>query len=242
MSMEDHVIDLLPGFALGILDEKETEQVLEHLGECETCRVELSSYQAVSSSLGLAAPMVEPPAALKQKVITGVSQKFTSDLPPVYANSSSLAGSRFKKWIFSWQPLVSLLVLALFASNLLLWRQVVQLRSAPAQTDFGLVKMVGTGTETGASGVLVVSPNGQDGTLVVTGLTVLDANHQYQLWLIKDGQRISGGVFSVSEDKYGSLWIYSEKPLSSYAQFGVTIEPTGGSPGPTGEKVLGGSF
>lgn len=240
--MENHVVDLLPGYALGILDEKEIEQVLEHLGDCEICRIELSGYQTVTSSLGLAASIVEPPASLKQKVIARVSQKSTGDSLQSHATRADLSRPRFKKWITSWQPLVSLLVLALFASNMLLWRQVVQLRSAPAQTNFGLVKMVGTGTETGASGVLVVSPNGQDGTLVVTGLTVLDTSHQYQLWLIKDGQRNSGGVFSVSEDKYGSLWIYSEQPLRSYSQFGVTIEPSGGSPGPTGEKVLGGSF
>ena len=34
------------------------------------------------------------------------------------------------------------------------------------------------------------------GVLAVTGLHGLDRGHQYQLWLIKDGQRRSGGVFS----------------------------------------------
>jgi anti-sigma-K factor RskA len=30
--------------------------------------------------------------------------------------------------------------------------------------------------------------------------------------------------------------------LDAYTDFGVTVEPAGGSPGPTGDKVLGGSF
>ncbi|RJQ80137.1 MAG: anti-sigma factor [Desulfobacteraceae bacterium] len=32
----------------------------------------------------------------------------------------------------------------------------------------------------------------------------------------------------------------SPRPLNSYRTFGITIEPRGGSPGPTGSKVLGG--
>jgi anti-sigma-K factor RskA len=85
----------------------------------------------------------------------------------------------------------------------------------------------------------VVSLDGEHGTLVVDGLAALGEEQQYQLWLIQDGQRTSGGVFSVSEEGYGSLWISSPEPLSSYSTFGITIEPAGGSPGPSGDKVLG---
>ncbi len=240
--MKNHVVDLLPGFALGILDEKETEDVVEHLSDCVVCRAELSSYQDVTQSLGLATPMVELPPDLKQKVMEGVSVKLPAEINKRTRQAGSNNRSLLRTILFSWQALVVVLVLALFSSNLFLWRQVLQLRAAPAQTNFGLVKMVGTGVYAGASGVLVVSPDGQDGTLVVSGLKHLDNTHQYQLWLIKDNLRTSGGVFSVSEDGYGSLWVYSDKPLNSYQQFGVTIEPFGGSPNQTGEKVIAGKF
>ncbi len=46
----------------------------------------------------------------------------------------------------------------------------------------------------------------------------------------------------VSAEGYGSLSVESPKHLISYSQFGITIVPAGGSPGPTGEKVLGGQF
>jgi anti-sigma-K factor RskA len=58
-------------------------------------------------------------------------------------------------------------------------------------------------------------------------------------WLIENGQRTSGGVFSVSQEGYGSLRVSSPQPLSNYSAFGITVEPVGGSPGPTGNKVLG---
>ena len=105
-----------------------------------------------------------------------------------------------------------------------------------------VVAMVGTDAAPAAVGTLVISGDGEYGTLAVDGLAALDPDHQYQLWLIRDGQRTSGGVFSVNPEGYGALWISSPEPLSSYPAFGITIEPEGGSPGPTGDKVLGGSL
>jgi len=47
----------------------------------------------------------------------------------------------------------------------------------------------------------------------------------------------------VNEEGYGSIVVSSqEQPLISYSDFGVTVEPAGGSLGPTGEKVLGGEL
>jgi anti-sigma-K factor RskA len=102
-----------------------------------------------------------------------------------------------------------------------------------------VVAMLGTEVAPAATGMLVISEDGEYGTLVVDGLPALDPAHQYQLWLIRDGQRTSGGLFSVNPEGYGSLWVSSPEPLSSYPAFGITVEPVGGSTGPTGEKVLG---
>jgi anti-sigma-K factor RskA len=90
--------------------------------------------------------------------------------------------------------------------------------------------------------MLVVSQDGEHGTLVVDGLPALDEMSQYQLWLIRDEQRTNGGIFSVDEEGYGNLWVSSPEPLLSYSAFGITVEPAGGSPGPTGVKVLGGEL
>ena len=75
--------------------------------------------------------------------------------------------------------------------------------------------------------------------MVVEGLPVLDEDHEYQLWLIRNGQRASGGVFSVDADGYGAMVVSSPEALSNYSAFGITVEPEGGSPGPTGDRVLG---
>jgi anti-sigma-K factor RskA len=131
------------------------------------------------------------------------------------------------------------LIVALLISNLWLWGQLGRTQGAPGPSILRTINLIGTETAPQATGLLVVSVDGEHGTLVVDGLAPLSEEQQYQLWLIQDGQRSSGGVFSVSEEGYGSLWISSPEPLSSYSSFGITIEPAGGSPGPTGDKVLG---
>jgi hypothetical protein len=50
---------------------------------------------------------------------------------------------------------------------------------------------------------------------------------------------MSGAVFSVDEDGYRGLEIESDEPLQDFESFGITVEPAGGSPGPTGDRVLG---
>ena len=83
-----------------------------------------------------------------------------------------------------------------------------------------------------------MSKDGQFATLLVGGLPIPEPGTQYQLWLIQDGQRSSGGMFSVTGDGYGSMPISVAQSLSEYSSFDVTMEPEAGSPEPTGEIVL----
>jgi anti-sigma-K factor RskA len=91
-----------------------------------------------------------------------------------------------------------------------------------------------------ATGFVLISADGEDGALVVDGLPPLGEDKQYQLWLIRDGQRTSGAVFSTDEKNYGGTRIRSPRSLLDYSSVGITIEPAGGSPQPTGPRVLGG--
>ena len=155
-----------------------------------------------------------------------------------------------------WQRLVSLfqrtapawgiaslaLITLLVASNVWWWQRTEH--HGPMTTTGGMriIALAGTEAAPDATGTLVISDDGEHGALVVDGLPLLSTGLQYQLWLIRDGQRTSGGVYSVDAEGYGVLWIDAPEPLASYAAFGITVEPTGGSPGPSGEKVLGGSL
>ncbi len=140
----------------------------------------------------------------------------------------------------AWGLVSLVLILALAVSNLALW---LQDDEPTLQTGtMRVARLAGTDVAPGATGTLVLSVDGTHGTLVVDGLTPLDENQAYQLWLIKDGKRTDGGLIPINRNGYGALWVSSPEPLSNYQSFGVTVEPAGGSPGPTGEKVLGGSL
>jgi anti-sigma-K factor RskA len=78
--------------------------------------------------------------------------------------------------------------------------------------------------------------------LVVDQMPPLEAGHEYQLWLVQDGQSTSGAVFAVDESGYRGVRIAAAESLLEYASVRVTIEPAGGSAAPTGEQVLGGSL
>jgi anti-sigma-K factor RskA len=236
------VIELLPAYALGSLDEEEAIQVAEHLDTCPGCRAELLSYQAVADRLAMAAPDAIPPARLKQQILGQLQTPRLESSSEPHESLWQRIVDLFQRTAPAWGLASLALVVLLVLSNLWWWQRAD--RKGPMVTPGGMqvVAMVGTDAAPAAVGTLVISGNGEYGTLAVDGLAALDPDHQYQLWLIRDGQRTSGGVFSVNPEGYGALWISSPEPLSSYPAFGITIEPEGGSPGPTGDKVLGGSL
>ena len=102
------------------------------------------------------------------------------------------------------------------------------------------VPLSATDSAPGATGFVLISVDGDDGALVVDGLPPLGESQEYQLWLIRDGQRTSGAVFSTDEKSYGGTRIRAPRSLLDYSAVGITIEPAGGSSQPTGVQVLRG--
>jgi len=242
MSVDTHVVDLIPAYALDSLDEDEFVQVSEHLAACVECQADLRSYQSMADQLALAVPDAAPSPNLKHKLM----QRALPARPTLSSQPSISWWERLSVFVQRTSPvwgLASLLLIAvLAASNLWLWGQFSRPAGVTEPGVLDTITLTGTQAAPQATALLVISVDGEHGTLVVDGLALLDKEQQYQLWLIRDGQRTSGGVFSVSEEGYGSLWISSPEPLSSYSALGITIEPAGGSPGPTGDKVLGGTL
>ncbi len=233
-----HVFDLIPEYALGILDEDEVKKVELHLGTCQGCSQELLSYRKVVSEIPLAVKTTQPPSYLKE----GVMARVRADRRTLDKTERLSAWDRFRRTLVTsapiWGAASLVLVLLLVVSNLLLWQRVSVLSSS--EQEMTTVAFKGTDATPQAVGLLVMSEGGDYGVLVVDGLPVLLDNQQYQLWLIEDGERTSGGVFSVNKEGYGTIVVTAQQPLTKYPAFGITIEPAGGSPGPTGIKVLGG--
>jgi anti-sigma-K factor RskA len=241
MAMNSHVIELLPAYALDCLDEEDMLLVTEHLAVCPTCRAELASYQGVADQLAMAVPCNEPPAGLKRRLIAHVQPPRPQTIPQSRPAWWQQVGHVLQHP--AWGVASLALILALAVSNVLLWQQQVNRPDiAPNGQAMRTLALVSTASAPEASGIVAISAGGEYGTLVVDNLPALGKTQQYQLWLIKDGTRTSGAVFSVGQDGYGSVPILAPESLTHYSSFGITVEPTGGSPHPTGAKVLGGTF
>jgi anti-sigma-K factor RskA len=241
MATDSHVMDWLPAYALGSLEQEEKAQVETHLRQCSVCQRELQAYQSVVDQLPLTTPLVPPPPRLRQAILHRAAQSAAHrPAAPVSPAQPSLLG-RLRRSLASPIPAWSLVgaLVVLIALVALTFAQAQRLAVAPSP-NFRVIQLAGTSSAPQASAWVVVSDDGRAGTLITEWLPPLPADKEYQLWLVKDGKRTNGGVFWVDDKGYASMWVNTKEPLISFKQFGVTVEPKGGSPAPTGNKVLGG--
>jgi anti-sigma-K factor RskA len=231
--VEKHVLDLLPAYALGSLEEAEAGRVGAHLAGCSRCQRELAGYQAVVEALGTAVPAADPPRDLKQRLmhrLHGLERARRAGLDPHPA--------RLPAWGFA--SLALILVLAV--SNLLLWQRLSRADVLTGPEGMRAVALQGAQADSISSGIVIISADGQNGVLVVDELPQLPDGQQYQIWLFRDGQSTAGPLFSVDESGYRGVRILAPDSLLSYQSIQVTVEPAEGSPKPTGEVVLEGSL
>lgn len=225
------IMEQLPAYALGILTDEEVAQVEAHLSQCGLCQQEVAAYEEVVGLLPLSQPLESPPDVLRQRLLDEVRIEKTAVSPPLIPT----VWQQLKTAVSSLQHspallLGTLLLLLLFA---FIWQQT---QTTPAPTQFALTS---TDEAPNSRGLIEVTDAPEQALLFVEGLPTLDSDLQYQLWLIKDGNRISGAIFSVDERGEAAVSISAPIPLEEYDAFGITIEPAGGSPGPTGKRVLG---
>jgi anti-sigma-K factor RskA len=238
MSDDTHVLDLLPAYVIGGSGAEESHLVEEHLLSCWICRAELADFQDVLGQLSLAVPAVIPPADLKDRLLQRVQTARPQQPIPVQRSERSWLARLLPVWGLASFALI--IILGIF--NVSLWQRINHLEFLTSPGGMRAVPLSSPEAASRATGFVLISADGDDGALVVDGLPPLGENQQYQVWLIRDGQRTSGAVFSTDEKSYGGTRIEVSGSLLEYSAVGITIEPSGGSPQPTGTKVLGGQL
>ena len=238
---EPHPVrDLLPAYALGILDPQEKLEVTAHVNTCASCRAELASFREVTGRMAASVPEAEPPAGLEERILLSVRSS-----PRAARRPAPRRDSAPRRRSVPWRALTGIaaaLVVVLAGGNLLQWTGIIPPAGRAAPPRLTTATLLGVGAASGAYGTIVLDPRDNEGVLAVTGLPGLDARHQYQLWLIRDGERRSAGVFSADAEGYGSMLISVPSDFRNFRSFGVSVEPWGGSPAPTGARVLAGQL
>jgi anti-sigma-K factor RskA len=226
MSENHEVRDLIPGYALGCLDPEDETTVRAHLEACESCRRELAAFREVSDLLALSVPSVEPPPGLGERILRR--------LPP----GKRRPRPRFLRPVLA--AAAAVLAAALVLGNVLQATGVIGKREPQTPPGVISIALIGTADAREAYGSIVLDSDQNRGVLAVRGLPPLDPGHQYQLWLLRDGRRANGGVFSVDSGGYAALMVDVPADFAAFQSLGVSVEPAGGSPAPTGTRVMSG--
>ncbi|MCI0551318.1 MAG: anti-sigma factor [Anaerolineae bacterium] len=91
-----------------------------------------------------------------------------------------------------------------------------------------IVRLNGTDTASEVVGNFYIT--GEEGVIVLKGLTPLPESQTYQLWLVVDGQPISAGLFAAKPNA-ASVWDVVVSPqMQNFTAVEISMEPAGGSP------------
>jgi len=235
---------LLGALALGALTEVEARQVEAHLAACQRCAARAAEFRQIANGLLHLAPEVNPPTRLRARLMAALAN---SGEPALRRNP---AGRRLG-WAGALAA-VALLVLnlALWVQNASLQRQLESLadqqragQTVQALRSYPSSRVLELEAE-GVRGTLVYDPGFPLAILYIWGLEDPGPQQSFQAWLISaDGTRTSGGLLELPREQ-GFAWLVVRAPrsLQDYTGFGVTLEPAGGSPLPTGPRILGGDL
>lgn len=216
--MSDHEVirSLIAVVALGAATEQEIADVERHAATCSDCRDELDGLRAATTGLALDVPQLDPPAALKRKVLAAVHDGSVR---------RGRAGPgrpwpRFALWPAA-AAAFGALAIGLFAWN-------VSLRGGDSARE---IAFVGAG---GASGKVVIT---DDGTAVmrITGLPALAASQGYELWTIRGGKPRSEGFAARTE---GGDIVVATGDIGDAKALAVTAEERANTAAPTQDPLV----
>lgn len=227
-----------------------------HLRGCELCQAELASLEGVDQALASAVPQIDPPAALRDRVLASVR-------PP---KADARTGTSLAQWL----PLAASLALSLglggYAYSLqqrivVLEDELTDARAQAADTlaradatqrtlqvtqshldvltapDSTRVTLAGQAPAAGASGRADWS-RARGLAVSLENLPPLQAGRTYQLWLLTAGMPVSAGL--LMPDAAGRSTVVYPVPQGGVMPtgFALTEEPDGGLPQPTGQPIL----
>lgn len=218
--------ETIGAYALGALPEDERAELERHMATCHDCRREADELRVVVAQLPDSVERVQPPAALRSRIMTIVEAEARDRAAAEHARARSENRSRWSALLRPRAALVAacVLLVAGIAGGI-----AVTGDSSPGRWDADVVMA-------DASAELEMAEDGA--TLAVRGMPQPKTGRVYQVWL----QRGSGApeptqaLFSV--DPSGNATVEVDAPMEGVDAVLVTDEPKGGSRAPTRSPVI----
>jgi anti-sigma-K factor RskA len=245
MTMSD-IHSLSGAYALDAVDDLERVAFERHLRECDTCLLEVRELQETVTRLADTA-VVEAPAALRTSVLEAVARTPQARAIRAHRNPAA-AANRWRR--FAAVSVAAGVIAA--GAGLGTWtvadRNVDNARRIAAAAE---ARAAAFERVMAAPDVRVYSMAGRDGgtvnvavarslnqaVAVLNGLPDAGPGRTYQLWMVPEAGLSSAqspGPLAVGQTAGTQLL-----EVGNAVQFGVSIEPAGGSRTPTPEAVIG---
>lgn len=197
--------DLLGPYVLGALDLEEEKAVERHLETCAACRDEERGLRETHQRLaGASIAASSAPPELKARVLDA--------LPPRDGGGMSRGSLR--------GALAAAAVLLLFGVAVVTYSTGLFDRTAEAAA------LAPTELAPGAGGEIKLQGAGSDmqARMEVWGLPETGPNEYYELWLGREGGRVSAGTFTVDDGGHGEVSALCPKVVGGYERAGITLE------------------
>ncbi len=255
--------ELIPAYSIGATDPQETALVESMLEYCPDAAAELTDYLVLADEfLYIVPPTREthPPLDVPMPKLPPV--KPTHE-PAKIAQAPVILKNRpnnGRLWVIAAAAAITLVLFG--GINFYWFDQVTQLQGdqqamatqlATAQVAMlpinagevhhrDLLPNQEVNVSTNAHATMIWNSAREVGSLYVTGLPPLTADKTYQLWIVRDGESVSLGVFRVDDTGTGTLVFESPEPIEDFQHIGVSEEPNTGSPVPTTPHLVIGNI
>jgi anti-sigma-K factor RskA len=243
----EELLDLIPAYALGALDEDECAEFESWLEDDPEAQAILADYHAVASHLLTLVPLRAAPDRLQ----ADLRQRLAASSRGGGAARTGRLSERRMIWVFAAAALLVVAILGVVFAQI---HSVDEESSTPdaaklyaqlvAQASSSRYTIVAGEVDADVSGNLIISSDGKQAVLCIWYLPSIAHDQTFQVWLIDtNGTRTSGGLFRADPSSQKAVYIRVplDQPVTAYQGVGVSLEPAGGSPyadRPTGPRIL----
>lgn len=232
----DELKSLIAPYVLGAVSAEEEREVRSHVMSCEECMREAESFSGAAAALALAVDEAPVPTGFADAVVARVQ----SERPATSGSPAKV------EWWFRWRNVLAGVAAVSVIATIVLAGAFLALRGQVRRYESAVPPLVhGEGMRLAGAGGAVARmvPTADGATLFATGLDEAPDRHTYQLWLmectdpdvIETCDPTSVGTFDVSG---GIAVLETGASLEGYDRAAVTVEPDGGSEGPTTLPVI----
>lgn len=233
---------LAAALSVGSLDGADQAALQMHLTGCADCRRMAGEYMAAAARLPLALEPVAPHPELRGRLMRAVYAEAAQ------ARQHAASAQLSPWWRRVWQAVPAsraMTVTAAAAAVVLIGLSSWAVASRQNGSATVAVALAASPAAPHAQAELTYQRGSGEAVLTASGLpspsTIVPRAAVYEVWLIRsNGSAVAAAYLSKDPDGTWSAAIHGDP--SAYSTVAATPEPAGGSPAPTGARVIQGSL